>query len=196
MLDIIDSITDTEADAVTKLLRIVDRKQKDVDAQRKQLRAKKQKLDEAEYVIRDFARRLNARTQQLKRYTGTKLRDFDDEVKFSDACAEENKKYYDDSDVVSRRTSGVYIDIVLTSGKVVQEHRYIVEQLLGRKLASWEQIHHRDGYTHNNHPHNLELWTYSHPKGQRVRDVVKWCREQLELYEGGGFDLDAEWDGG
>jgi len=37
------------------------------------------------------------------------------------------------------------------------EHRYVMEQVLGRKLASREIVHHRDGNPQNNSPDNLAL---------------------------------------
>lgn len=44
----------------------------------------------------------------------------------------------------------------------VLEHRYVMAQMLGRPLEKWEQVHHRDGDKHNNHPSNLELRTLHH----------------------------------
>lgn len=38
------------------------------------------------------------------------------------------------------------------------EHRVIMEQSLGRKLARGEVVHHKDGNTLNNDPSNLKLY--------------------------------------
>lgn len=39
----------------------------------------------------------------------------------------------------------------------VAEHRYIMEQILGRRLEANECVHHIDGDKYNNSPDNLEL---------------------------------------
>lgn len=66
----------------------------------------------------------------------------------------------------------------------ILEHRLVMEQHLGRELLPDEIVHHRDLNRLNNDLSNLELWTGSHPTGQRVSDVVAWCREMLERYDG------------
>lgn len=39
----------------------------------------------------------------------------------------------------------------------VKEHRYVMEQHIGRKLLSNEDVHHKDGNKQNNHISNLEI---------------------------------------
>lgn len=46
--------------------------------------------------------------------------------------------------------------IVRRDGKNVREHRYVLEQQLGRKLASTEHAHHLDETRTQNNPENLE----------------------------------------
>jgi hypothetical protein len=66
----------------------------------------------------------------------------------------------------------------------MQEHRYIMEQKLGRPLEKHERVHHKDGDRSNNDPSNLELWKVKKkdPAGVRADDYhCPGCRcfEQL-----------------
>ena len=57
------------------------------------------------------------------------------------------------------------------SGYGQPEHRYVMEQMLGRKLEPYETVHHKNGVRHDNRPDNLELWSTRHGRGQRVADL-------------------------
>ena len=46
---------------------------------------------------------------------------------------------------------------IVVNGKCVREHRWIMEQFLGRKLETWEHVHHIDGNHQNNNIENLEV---------------------------------------
>lgn len=64
------------------------------------------------------------------------------------------------------------------------EHRYVMEQRLGRRLLPEESVHHVNGDRGDNQEGNLELWSTVQPRGQRVRDKVAYAKEILALYEG------------
>lgn len=50
---------------------------------------------------------------------------------------------------------------ITVNGKQVREHRYVVEQLLGRPLEPYELIHHIDGNKQNNNLDNLQVCSQS-----------------------------------
>jgi hypothetical protein len=93
---------------------------------------------------------------------------------------------------VSPKTGYAWLHVDDGQGGVirVQEHRWVMEQHVGRPLHSWETVHHkREGFKgrSNNDLNNLELWPSRHPRGHRVEDIVAYCRGMLALY---GDDLE------
>lgn len=71
---------------------------------------------------------------------------------------------------------------ICVRGKVYKEHRYVVEQHLGRGLLEDENVHHINGNKLDNRLENLELWSTKQPKGQRVEDKVQYALEILRQY--------------
>jgi len=55
----------------------------------------------------------------------------------------------------------------------VQEHRYVMAQILGRPLRQDEQVHHRDGDRSNNTPTNLELRRLHHGNGASITPAAE-----------------------
>lgn len=68
-------------------------------------------------------------------------------------------------------TSGGYI-YVKVEGAWKLEHRYVMEQTLGRPLERHEKVIHKDDDHGNNDPANLELWRVKKkdPSGVRAAD--------------------------
>lgn len=67
--------------------------------------------------------------------------------------------------------------------KQIAEHRWLMQKRLGRELHRHEEVHHVNGVRNDNRIENLELWSTSQPKGQRVEDKVAWAKEILALYD-------------
>jgi hypothetical protein len=77
-----------------------------------------------------------------------------------------------------QRGAGNGYRVVRVDGQDILEHRYAMEQHLGRPLWPDENIHHRNGIRSDNRLENLELWVKAQPAGQRAGDVVAFYVER------------------
>ena len=74
-----------------------------------------------------------------------------------------------------RTSTGYYVDDtgyawIGINGLQYLLHRYVMEQVLKRKLLPTEIVHHKDGDKLNNHPDNLEVTTNAKHSSEHTKD--------------------------
>lgn len=73
--------------------------------------------------------------------------------------------------------------LIWTGKKYEREHRIIMSIHIGRALRQDETVHHINGVKDDNRLENLELWSSSHPSGQRLEDKISWAKDFLKSNE-------------
>jgi hypothetical protein len=79
-----------------------------------------------------------------------------------------------------------YVRVKLSDKTVMREHRFVMEEELGRRLDSSEHVHHKDENKRRNDPGNLDLTTLSDhskhhaPHAPMVRLRCRVCGTEFE----------------
>jgi hypothetical protein len=62
---------------------------------------------------------------------------------------------------------------IKTADGWAKEHWHVMSQVLGRPLAPWERVYHKNGVRNDNRSENLELWSVrkKDPPGIRLQDL-------------------------
>jgi hypothetical protein len=89
-------------------------------------------------------------------------------------------RHHNDVNYTKKKESRVTLGYVYKGSK--PEHRVVMEESLGRKLLSKENVHHINGDRTDNRIENLELWSKSQPSGQRVEDKIDHAIYILKHY--------------
>jgi HNH endonuclease len=78
--------------------------------------------------------------------------------------------------VADEEYKGGYRQVTTPDGRKIGEHRWVMEQVIGRPLEHWEQVHHKNHNGLDNRPENLELVSSAeHGERHTRHPVTKTC---------------------
>jgi hypothetical protein len=73
----------------------------------------------------------------------------------------------------------IYKQLVTPDGRSMREHRWVMEQAIGRRLTSSEHVHHIDGNPKNNTISNLVILSNSEHQKVHLKERLKTIKEQI-----------------
>lgn len=75
----------------------------------------------------------------------------------------------------------------------VREHRWVMEQQLGRPLQKWEHVHHINGVKNDNRPENLVVMTKAAHNAEHAPLRVYTAESRRKMSEAGRRGALSRW---